>query len=32
MDAIFMPIRNVSHSINSYVNGNEKQEMFFLEI
>nr|YP_010169820.1 RNA polymerase alpha subunit [Amphicarpaea edgeworthii]QRZ59642.1 RNA polymerase alpha subunit [Amphicarpaea edgeworthii] len=30
--AIFMPIRNVNHSIHSYVNGNEKQEILFLEI
>ena len=32
MDAIFMPVRNVNHSIHSYVNGNEKQEILFLEI
>ncbi|KAL4023475.1 hypothetical protein IC575_017232 [Cucumis melo] len=32
MDAIFMPVRNVNHSIHSYVNGNEKQEILFPEI
>nr|YP_010513409.1 RNA polymerase alpha subunit [Clitoria mariana]UXL84980.1 RNA polymerase alpha subunit [Clitoria mariana] len=32
IDAIFMPVRNVNHSIHSYVNGNEKQEILFLEI
>nr|YP_010426274.1 RNA polymerase alpha subunit [Thottea sumatrana]USL48269.1 RNA polymerase alpha subunit [Thottea sumatrana] len=34
MDAVFMPVRNVNHSINSYAygNGNEKQEILFLEI
>nr|YP_010514175.1 RNA polymerase alpha subunit [Strongylodon macrobotrys]UXL85828.1 RNA polymerase alpha subunit [Strongylodon macrobotrys] len=32
IDAIFMPIRNVNHSIHSYMNGNEKQEILFLEI
>nr|ARI46825.1 RNA polymerase alpha subunit [Olax imbricata] len=30
IDAIFMPVRNVNHSIHSY--GNEKQEILFLEI
>uniref|UniRef100_A0AAU7ZYQ4 DNA-directed RNA polymerase subunit alpha n=1 Tax=Primula medogensis TaxID=3230262 RepID=A0AAU7ZYQ4_9ERIC len=32
IDAIFMPVRNANHSIHSYGNGNEKQEMLFLEI
>ncbi|YP_008816278.1 RNA polymerase alpha subunit (chloroplast) [Glycine soja] len=32
IDATFMPVRNVNHSIHSYVNGNEKQEILFLEI
>nr|YP_010720879.1 RNA polymerase alpha subunit [Trichosanthes dafangensis]UTQ75041.1 RNA polymerase alpha subunit [Trichosanthes dafangensis] len=32
VDAIFMPVRNANHSIHSYVNGNEKQEILFLEI
>nr|YP_010216092.1 RNA polymerase alpha subunit [Nepeta hemsleyana]UBR42705.1 RNA polymerase alpha subunit [Nepeta hemsleyana]UCU57113.1 RNA polymerase alpha subunit [Nepeta hemsleyana]WCH62230.1 RNA polymerase alpha subunit [Nepeta hemsleyana] len=32
IDAIFMPVRNVNHSIHSYGNGNEKQEILFLEI
>ncbi|XP_068664491.1 DNA-directed RNA polymerase subunit alpha-like, partial [Aristolochia californica] len=32
MDAVFMPVRNVNHSIHSYGNGNEKQEILFLEI
>ena len=32
IDAIFMPVRNANHSIHSYVNGNEKQEILFLEI
>ncbi|KAL2905050.1 DNA-directed RNA polymerase subunit alpha [Bienertia sinuspersici] len=30
--ALFMPVRNVNHSIHSYANGNEKQEILFLEI
>nr|YP_010273725.1 RNA polymerase alpha subunit [Dinetus racemosus]UKO32133.1 RNA polymerase alpha subunit [Dinetus racemosus] len=30
IDAVFMPVRNVNHSIYSY--GNEKQEILFLEI
>nr|QWL17157.1 RNA polymerase alpha subunit [Plantago atrata] len=30
LDAVFMPVRNVNHSIHSY--GNEKQEILFLEI
>nr|YP_010882956.1 RNA polymerase alpha subunit [Androsace axillaris]WIF27540.1 RNA polymerase alpha subunit [Androsace axillaris] len=32
IDAVFMPIRNANHSIHSYGNGNEKQEILFLEI
>lgn len=32
IDAIFMPVRNANYSIHSYVNGNEKQELLFLEI
>lgn len=32
IDAIFMPVRNVNHSIHFYGNGNEKQEILFLEI
>nr|YP_010421145.1 RNA polymerase alpha subunit [Urtica atrichocaulis]USG54948.1 RNA polymerase alpha subunit [Urtica atrichocaulis] len=32
IDAIFMPVRNANHSIHSYVNRNEKQELLFLEI
>nr|YP_010701507.1 RNA polymerase alpha subunit [Clinopodium euosmum]WCJ53053.1 RNA polymerase alpha subunit [Clinopodium euosmum] len=32
IDAVFMPVRNVNHSIHSYGNGNEKQEIMFLEI
>nr|QHN53186.1 RNA polymerase alpha subunit [Elatostema laevissimum var. laevissimum] len=32
IDAIFMPVRNANHSIHSYVNKNEKQELLFLEI
>nr|QWK48069.1 RNA polymerase alpha subunit [Pteroceltis tatarinowii] len=32
IDAVFMPVRNTNHSIHSYVNGNEKQEILFLEI
>nr|AVM84281.1 RNA polymerase alpha subunit [Adenocalymma schomburgkii] len=30
--AVFMPVRNVNHSIHSYRNGNENQEILFLEI
>nr|YP_009859830.1 RpoA [Silene kiusiana]AWX05957.1 RpoA [Silene kiusiana] len=30
IDALFMPVRNVNHSIHSY--GNEKHEILFLEI
>nr|YP_010942544.1 RNA polymerase alpha subunit [Persicaria thunbergii]WLS53605.1 RNA polymerase alpha subunit [Persicaria thunbergii] len=32
IDAVFMPVRNVNHSIHSYSNGAEKQEILFLEI
>nr|QJW34106.1 RNA polymerase alpha subunit [Platostoma chinense] len=32
VDAVFMPVRNVHHSIHSYGNGNQKQEILFLEI
>nr|QJQ78365.1 RNA polymerase alpha subunit [Hedysarum petrovii] len=32
IDAVFMPVRNANHSIHSYVNGTEKQEILFLEI
>nr|UFK62902.1 RNA polymerase alpha subunit [Scoparia dulcis] len=32
IDAVFMPVRNVNHSIHSYGNGPEKQEILFLEI
>nr|YP_010628697.1 RNA polymerase alpha subunit [Begonia dregei]WBN95643.1 RNA polymerase alpha subunit [Begonia dregei] len=32
IDAVFMPVRNANHSIHSYVNGSEKQEILFLEI
>nr|YP_009435344.1 RNA polymerase alpha subunit [Lobelia patula]ATG25345.1 RNA polymerase alpha subunit [Lobelia patula] len=32
IDAIFMPVRNVNHSIHSYGTGNEKDEILFLEI
>jgi DNA-directed RNA polymerase subunit alpha len=32
IDAVFMPVRNANHSIHSYGNGNEKQELLFLEI
>nr|YP_009423122.1 RNA polymerase alpha subunit [Burmeistera loejtnantii]AQS81463.1 RNA polymerase alpha subunit [Burmeistera loejtnantii] len=32
IDAIFMPVRNVNHSIHSYGIGNEKHEILFLEI
>nr|QFV19924.1 RNA polymerase alpha subunit [Macrosolen tricolor] len=30
IDAVFMPVQNVNHSIHSY--GNEKQEILFIEI
>nr|QXO04663.1 RNA polymerase alpha subunit [Hetaeria oblongifolia] len=32
IDIVSMPVRNVNHSIHSYGNGNEKQEILFLEI
>nr|ATL61009.1 RNA polymerase alpha subunit [Pentas lanceolata] len=32
IDAVFMPVRNANHSIHSYGNVNEKQEILFLEI
>nr|QCW93702.1 RNA polymerase subunit alpha [Alzatea verticillata] len=32
IDAVFMPVRNANHSIHSYGNGNEKEEILFLEI
>nr|ARD01794.1 RNA polymerase alpha subunit [Spenceria ramalana] len=32
IDAVFMPVRNANHSIHSYMNGNEKQEILFIEI
>nr|YP_010031071.1 RpoA [Sarcodum scandens]QJQ79363.1 RNA polymerase alpha subunit [Sarcodum scandens]QOV01931.1 RpoA [Sarcodum scandens] len=32
IDTVFMPVRNANYSIHSYVNGNEKQEILFLEI
>nr|YP_001004218.1 RNA polymerase alpha subunit [Ranunculus macranthus]A1XGS0.1 RecName: Full=DNA-directed RNA polymerase subunit alpha; Short=PEP; AltName: Full=Plastid-encoded RNA polymerase subunit alpha; Short=RNA polymerase subunit alpha [Ranunculus macranthus]ABC70788.1 RNA polymerase alpha subunit [Ranunculus macranthus] len=32
IDAVFMPVRNANHSIHSYGNGNENQEILFLEI
>nr|YP_010694229.1 RNA polymerase alpha subunit [Impatiens morsei]WCD66922.1 RNA polymerase alpha subunit [Impatiens morsei] len=32
IDTVFMPVRNANHSIHSYENGNEKQEILFLEI
>jgi DNA-directed RNA polymerase subunit alpha len=32
IDAVSMPVRNVNHSIDSYGNENEKQEILFLEI
>nr|YP_009975645.1 RNA polymerase alpha subunit [Balanops balansae]QNK05063.1 RNA polymerase alpha subunit [Balanops balansae] len=32
IDAVFMPVRNATHSVHSYGNGNEKQEILFLEI
>nr|YP_010417242.1 RNA polymerase alpha subunit [Viola tricolor]USF11797.1 RNA polymerase alpha subunit [Viola tricolor] len=32
IDAVFMPVRNVNHSVHSYGNGNERQEILFLEI
>nr|WGF22628.1 RNA polymerase alpha subunit [Allium victorialis] len=32
IDAVSMPVRNANHSIHSYGNGTEKQEILFLEI
>ncbi|KAK1367515.1 DNA-directed RNA polymerase subunit alpha [Heracleum sosnowskyi] len=32
IDAVFMPVRNANHSIHSYGNGNNKQEILVLEI
>ncbi|KAJ6889705.1 RNA polymerase alpha subunit [Populus alba x Populus x berolinensis] len=32
IDVVFMHVRNANHSVHSYGNGNEKQEIFFLEI
>nr|UDZ61092.1 RNA polymerase alpha subunit [Helanthium tenellum] len=32
IDAVSMPVRNANHSIYSYGNGNERQEILFLEI
>nr|YP_010258730.1 RNA polymerase alpha subunit [Heliciopsis lobata]UIX22893.1 RNA polymerase alpha subunit [Heliciopsis lobata] len=32
IDAVFMPVRNANYSIHSYGNGNQKQEILFLEI
>nr|KJB25702.1 hypothetical protein B456_004G205100 [Gossypium raimondii] len=32
IDVVFMPIRNVNHSIHFYGNDNEKEEILFLEI
>nr|YP_009582550.1 RpoA [Alstroemeria hybrid cultivar]QBK84172.1 RpoA [Alstroemeria hybrid cultivar] len=32
IDAVSMPVRNANYSIHSYGNGNEKQEILFLEI
>nr|YP_010490076.1 RNA polymerase alpha subunit [Koenigia lichiangensis]UWM11717.1 RNA polymerase alpha subunit [Koenigia lichiangensis] len=32
IDAVFMPVRNVNHSIHSYSNGDEKEEILFIEI
>nr|YP_010577021.1 RNA polymerase alpha subunit [Orostachys chongsunensis]UZN44775.1 RNA polymerase alpha subunit [Orostachys chongsunensis] len=32
IDAVFMPVRNVNHSIHTYGNEKEKQEILFLEI
>nr|YP_010314605.1 RNA polymerase alpha subunit [Cissus quadrangularis]UNA64170.1 RNA polymerase alpha subunit [Cissus quadrangularis] len=32
IDAVFMPVRNTNHSIHAYGNGNERQEILFLEI
>ncbi|YP_009092335.1 RNA polymerase alpha subunit (chloroplast) [Macadamia integrifolia] len=32
IDVVFMPVRNANYSIHSYGNGNQKQEILFLEI
>nr|YP_010265959.1 RNA polymerase alpha subunit [Euonymus europaeus]UHY94818.1 RNA polymerase alpha subunit [Euonymus europaeus] len=32
IDAVFMPVRNINYSIQSYRNGSEKEEILFLEI
>nr|AVM83052.1 RNA polymerase alpha subunit [Adenocalymma apurense] len=32
LDALFMPVLNANYSIHSYKNGNENQEILFLEI
>nr|QKI32533.1 RNA polymerase alpha subunit [Circaeaster agrestis]QKI33723.1 RNA polymerase alpha subunit [Circaeaster agrestis]QKI33893.1 RNA polymerase alpha subunit [Circaeaster agrestis]QKI33978.1 RNA polymerase alpha subunit [Circaeaster agrestis] len=32
IDAVFMPVRDVNHSIHYYGNGNDKLEILFLEI
>nr|YP_010015642.1 RNA polymerase alpha subunit [Paphiopedilum emersonii]QOI72626.1 RNA polymerase alpha subunit [Paphiopedilum emersonii] len=32
IDTVSMPVRNANHSIHSYGNGNEKQEILFLEV
>nr|YP_009861924.1 RNA polymerase alpha subunit [Garcinia pedunculata]YP_010587169.1 RNA polymerase alpha subunit [Garcinia xanthochymus]QKD75942.1 RNA polymerase alpha subunit [Garcinia pedunculata]UZZ46125.1 RNA polymerase alpha subunit [Garcinia xanthochymus] len=32
IDAVFIPVRNANHSVHSYGNGTEKQEILFLEI
>nr|YP_010158795.1 RNA polymerase alpha subunit [Helicia nilagirica]QRG31062.1 RNA polymerase alpha subunit [Helicia nilagirica] len=32
IDAVFMPVRNANYSIHSYGNGNQKQEILFIEI
>nr|YP_010192979.1 RNA polymerase alpha subunit [Leptopus cordifolius]QZP42367.1 RNA polymerase alpha subunit [Leptopus cordifolius] len=32
IDSVFMPVRNANHSVYSYGNGNENQEILFLEI
>nr|YP_009996552.1 RNA polymerase alpha subunit [Oberonioides microtatantha]QNQ66029.1 RNA polymerase alpha subunit [Oberonioides microtatantha] len=32
IDVVSMPVRNANHSIHSYGNGNEKQEILFIEI
>ncbi|KAJ8759826.1 hypothetical protein K2173_009927 [Erythroxylum novogranatense] len=32
IDDVFIPVRNANHSVHSYGNENEKQEILFLEI